>query len=309
MTFGDHTNELIGMVDGLPPFYAQRCVNRAWRQIRGAHLWSFLRGDAAISVPPLVADGRASVTQYSATVVGDATAAAAWVATGLAIPITTRQFRVLGGSIYNVIAYDGANTITLDRRIEETTNATAEYQIYKCYYEAPADFLRWESVVDPVNAYPFRRENLRRTRRELDNVDPQRQSFSNPMWFVAYKISPANRTLYELWPHPLQQLGYLGTYETKGYLDYTDDQELPPQIPEELLATGAKLMGMEWAAMQPKFAAGQWPFLIAAAKADYKDLIKEAWRNDTESFVQNFMPDEPSGRPAIIDSNWLQSHE
>ena len=309
MRKADFVDELQGMVDKLPPFYAERCVDRAWRKIRSKRLWSFLRGQVALSVPAMIQSGTVAVTRYSNTVVADATAAADWVATGLNIPITMRQFRVLGGSIYNITAFDGVNTITIDRPFQEPTNAASEYNLYKCYYEAPTDFRRWESIIDPVNAYTITRQNLARTRKELDNADPQRQSFSNPIWAVPYKVSSSGLYMFELWPHPIQQLGYLATYETKGYTVLGEDEDLPPMIPEELLATYSKLYAFEWAMIQPYYKDADWKALVAEAKVEGADLLKVAMNADEDAFLQGFFPDE-SGRPVFpISADWMQSHD
>ena len=103
------------------------------------------------------------------TVVGDATASAAWIAgsnpTSL---ITQRQFRTGAGTIYNIIAMDvttpTAVVLTLDRPWIDSyyLGAGQGYSIYQPYIVAPvAGFLAWEYFLDVRNVIHLDVNNTR----------------------------------------------------------------------------------------------------------------------------------------------------
>ena len=89
-------------------------VSRAWLDVQRAYLWSFLWGDAVIPTPNPIGAGTVTTTIGSPLVIPDATALAAWSTAGLVNPLTTRQFRIGTGTIYNIIAFDNVK-ITLDK--------------------------------------------------------------------------------------------------------------------------------------------------------------------------------------------------
>ena len=187
-TFSELSREIAGSIPGLSPFLAQKFVNRAFRDVRESRLWSWNVAETALLAPAQLTTGTVSVTQYSATVTADAAAATAWQGLGMTIPITSRQFRVGTGPLYNISAFDGNNTITLDRIYGAATAIGAAYNIYKAYYAGPGNLLRWTSIVDPTNNYYFSPKNLHWTREEVDRRDPFRGALGTPIGMASYKL-------------------------------------------------------------------------------------------------------------------------
>lgn len=300
-------------------------VTRAYRDIRDSRKWSFLRKTGVLYCSGQIVAGTVMVTQFSASVVGDATAAAAWIAAALPsppqVPLTQRQFRTLGNTIYDIIAFDGVNTLTLSRPYIEGTQVNTTYMVYQPYYAAPAqDFVKWLSIVDPVNDYRFRRKNLYCTQEEIDRRDPNRTSFSIPIKAASldYVDDPAGtpgapkRPRYEFWPHPIQQLGYNVEYQIRGDLTASTDT-LPTSIPDELVIAGAKRYGAEYMASQPTVDARKAAVFLNlrnTAQAEYKDLLLVAQREDDNVF-ENMVFDSES-EPVLsgpLDADYIQSHD
>lgn len=300
-------------------------IQRAYRDIRDSRKWSFLRKTGVLYCSGQIIAGTCQVTQFSTTVVGDATAAAAWVAAALPaspqIPLTQRQFRTTGNTIYDIAAFDGANTLTLARPYIEGTQATSTYMVYQPYFTAPAqDFVKWLSIVDPVNDYRFRRKNLYRTQEDVDRRDPNRTSFSIPIMAASldYVADPSGgaglptRPRYEFWPHPIQQLGYNVEYQIRGDLVLSTDT-LPTSIPDELIIAGAKRYGAELMATQPSIdpkKSAVYLNLINVARAEYKDRLLTAQREDDNVFEN--MVYESESEPALsgpLDANFFQDHD
>jgi hypothetical protein len=319
MNYTDFSNELLGVIPKMPFPFAQRCVNRAYRDIRESRLWSWLLEETVLTSRAIVGAGTVNLTQYSTVVVPDATAKPVWDA--LANPlITQRQFRGAGGPVYLINSYDpsGAGTLTLDRPYQEATNTAAVYQIYCAYFWAPAaDFLRWVSVFDPTQGYWLERNH---TKAEIDRRDPLRADSGNPFWIVSYKTDTRSTAstyrwpMYEMWPHATSDHGYQAIYQRRG-ADFTNPTDtLPPGIQESLLMERAMFYAYQWAeANKGRFAelrGSDWRFLMSKSAETYKAMLWEAQRQDEETMSQDWIcPLDPSGYIGDpVDADFAQSH-
>src|SRR6266702_562506 len=133
--------EIRGCVPKIPISFCPTLVNRAWRVVREANLWSFQLFECSWISPPLMSSGTASVVQGFPTVTFDPTAIAAIQSAQIAQPyslFTQRQFRVGVGGIYNIMALDPAfqsnGIATLDRPYGDVGGSQLAYQIYQLYY-------------------------------------------------------------------------------------------------------------------------------------------------------------------------------
>ena len=351
MAFVDLTSELTGAVPGLSPFLAQRFIRTAWDDLCRRRNWSFLQADAAIVCPAVVTAGTASVTQYSATVTLNAAASAAVLAQTVAgaVPgLTACQFRITStsgtvGQVYSIIAVDASTpaaiVLTLDRVCVEATAAAASYQIYRAYLPPPdANFLGWQSVVDPANALTL---SLNQTAAQFDLADPQRQSQGLAAYLGQYRstaitnavtgaVGPnatvdAGTPLYELWPVPTSGQTFYARYRLRRF-PYGDapTDELPAIIPEGIVL--ARAYGWHvypWAGANaanfPQLRGMNIPALIASARVTFAESYAAAARQDDEIALTSIVapgrglrPGTPFGRfggaPALADANYLQGH-
>lgn len=307
MTFQDAWNELKTQVPKIDILLAQKLVQRAWRDIRDSRFWSFQTAETTIDVPDQISSGTVTVTNGSPTVVADVTADAAWAAVGT-VALSTRQIRIGSGPIYNITAYATPN-ITLDRNYGEETAALVAYSVYKCYHAEPAaNFLRWISVVDPINGYQLA---VNRTKAEIDRRDPQRGSTGQPYLVASYKWDATNLAhLFELYPHPTSQRSYRALYQSTGAA-FAAQTLLPVIIPDEVLMERAKYYAYEWAmansAAHPDLRGVNWMALRQQSKADYEANLFKAKKQDEEIFPQNYtesyLTNRWSGSP-----NWWGSY-
>jgi len=326
--------ELTGILPGLSPFLSDTFINRAWRQIRDARLWSFLVTDCGIFCPVQVTSGTVAVTQFSETVTCDATASAALLAVSLPSPLdlTALQIRFGGtgtsgqtGQVYSIASFTGTNPLilTLDRVVMDPTNATAGYQVYRCYIKPVVDdFLRWESLVDMTNGW---RLKLNYTSTMFDMRDPQRQAQGLAYYLGAFKGNPElqPKPQYELWPVPTSGQTFYGRFRRQGE-DFTDPADTQPVIiPDELIIERA--LGWHaypWVASNmghfPAFKGVAIGNLMLESKKAYREMLLSAKRQDDEQELQTVwnrghglihstrafkgMTDYP------IDSNFIQSH-
>ncbi len=260
MAFGQMISEMRGAVPKYSAGLAKTHLQNAWSDIRNMTGWSFQLFSGGFGTPGLTNAGSVTVTYGSDQVVGDAAASTAWAAASIPNSLLTQQqFRVNVGTIYNIIAFDGTSTLTLDRPYyDKSTGANQGYSIYQCYYPTPfQDFLTWESVVDVNNAIDLCANGAKKFRDYADQFDPQRQIFSNPGCLIAYGTDQrgagtvnASATLgyrmYELYPQPQAQFAYQtwGTRQGADLVNLSDT--LPYPITEHIVKTLARVKAYEW---------------------------------------------------------------
>lgn len=310
MYYEEAVAELNSYVPELGPAQARNLVNRAWRDIRDQRRWSFLKAETAIYTPALINTGSVTATRGSALVVGDAAAAAAWVVAG-APTLITRQWRVGLGPVYNISAFDGVNTLTLENAFGEPSVAGSVYQIQQFYYPAPSDFLRWESVVDPISAFAFL---LDWTKEELDRADPQRGAQTLPHRMVTYRQHPVTlQYLFEMWPTPTAAWRYPALYQRRG-VDLDDGQLFPEHLAPQLINLRTRIHGYEWAhankGRYPALKGTDWLALRRECLTEYAPLLNDSKRQDEETFIQNYGRNYmyPAYNMIQFGANYWQSH-
>jgi len=302
MAFIDMTSELSGCIAKLPIDYAGTLVNRAWRDIRRQNLWSFQLFESNWVSPNLINAGTVTTTQGANTVVFDATASTALAAVypGGPFPagLLSRQFRVGISTIYNIWAYSissGIVTLTLDRPYTDVSGVGQPYSIFQCYYAAPfQDFWRWINIRDIIN---FNNLNINGTRKQVDEMDPQRTLFYLPTWVVPYQndMNPLSPTytwpLFELWGQPQYTLTYQLYGIRRGAPLVLDTDTLPPPIGEDVVIALAQAYAYQWAegnkGDMPRNAGSDYKFLIGAAMAEHKRLLRDYRRADRE-LIDNY---------------------
>jgi len=307
MSFKRYYNRLMGDVSGLDYLKAKDCINYAWRDIREARRWSFLSTEASIDIPDQVTTGTAAVTQFSDLVVPDAAAKAVWDVLGMNIPLTSRQFRVGSGPLYQIIAYDdsGAGSMQLERSYKETTDADTTYSIYRAYFTMPADFLMFTDVKDIQNG---RSLNSDLSRQDLDDwKDPQRQSYGDPYYIAARGADSSGEPVFELWPHLLTAKSLVVRYERAGTDFASDTEALPVIIPESLLMEKALVYACQWAAIN-RLKDANWQQAAIGHDALYRDQLQKVRLLDEETFPINITYAPEYTRRGGGDARYMQSH-
>lgn len=250
--------ELTGRCPNLDIDLAVTMIREAWHSIRRQRGWSFQLSQSGFAAPSQFAAGTVSVSYGGTTVTGDATASAGWsTLSQFGSLITQRQFRIGGGTIYDIIAYDDTNpnaiVLTLDRPfIDYEAHSTGlPYLIYQPYYATPVkDFIRWLAIRDMTNVRWLNVNADYDTRRATDMADPQRQIYTPPLVVLPLGIdqrgigtTTPSSTLgymrYELYPQPSSQIVYQNWYEWEGPDLINDTDTLPDPISEILVKSKA----------------------------------------------------------------------
>lgn len=308
--------------------------------ICGERRWSFLKTDGFIACPVMITTGACAITQFAATVTLNAAASAAFPSDA-ATPLPTQlQIRFGGsatltaGQVYRIMAVDrsvaNALTLTLDRDVVETTNATSTYQLYRCYITPLADFKGWSAFVDMTYGFDLLKRGIY-TASQFDAVDPQRTSQGDAYYVGFFRAAgpygdnstpdpnvEAGSPLYELWPHPTSGRNFYVRIDSKGqpFVLPTDTQ---PSVIEDGLILSKALYKYSYPFAQanvgnfPTFKGANWLSLIQTARQDYKDDLREAKKNDDAQGAQSVWNRghglRGSGNvPFPVDAQFIQSH-
>jgi hypothetical protein len=298
--------EIRGCVPKLPISYCPTLINRAWKTVREANLWSFNLFESAWITPPPVTTGTATFIQGSQIVTMDSTAAAALNSASTTYSlITQRQFR--GGNIagvsgiYNIISWDAISTLTLDRIYADPGGTGAAYTIFQSYYTPPMqDFLTWKSV---RNMQMFLDLGLDLTRAEVDQRDPQRSWYQFPTEVVFFETdnrgagtinssSTLGYPMFELWGVAVTPFTYQCYGIRKGSNLVNPTDTLPDAVGEDVVLAKARMYAYEWAeankGIAPRAVGPDFRFLMGVAAEEYKKRLVEYRKNDKER-VDNWM--------------------
>lgn len=304
--------ELTGRVANLDIDLAITMIREAWSSVRKLRGWSFQFQQGGFSTPsqvgsssttpPLNEDfGTVSLAFGSTLVTGDAIASAEFLTTSqYGSLITQRQFRIGGGTIYNIIAMDATDptavVLTLDRAfIDPLVSYVGQpYLIYQPYITAPdRNFIRWLGFRDMTNVRWLNIDADYEERRTTDMADPQRQIYTPPLMVLPFQTDtrPNSSTpgwmMYELYPQPIQQILYQTYWLTEGAdLDLPTDI-LPFPVSEALVKWRALSDAYGWAEgnkdpADPRGAGANNPFLIQMYEAKYQAELKSCRINDRE---------------------------
>jgi hypothetical protein len=307
MSLANMIFELTGNAPGIDAAYAKTLVQEAWADVRRLGGWSFQLQETGFTVPGSFGTGTVTLQFGSASVIGDANAAAAWLTPGIGSQygsfITQRQFRSGGtsgaGTMYDIVGFDGVNTLTLNRPFTDPLTSftgpvtNQAYFIYQPYIAAPVkDFRRWLTVLDIANsAWLWTRGD----RRIVSTVeDPQRQIFANPDRLLALgqdaraNSSTSGWERYELWPGPQNQFLYQAWYERFGADLVLLTDELPVPISESTVKARARVRAYEQAEANknpsnPRGSGADFRFLMQEAQKTYEWQVKQARLRDRDA--------------------------
>ena len=340
MAYADYVAELVGTVPRLSALHASQVLQRAWSRVRDGRLWSFhFVTNAQLFCPDGIVGGSVSATFGSNQVIADATAAAAFNAVAqanppLASPIlgVGRQLRVGSlnrisaptGPNYNIIAWDGIDTLTIDSPYGEHTAIQATYQVFKCFYAPPAPppfsnlmpdlrFVRYLVITNKYSGYAIFGPNLYWNQAQLDAIDPQRGGQGDAYIAAQYMTNQRGEPVIELYPNPVKFTTYNATYWSR-WPDVSPTQDLPNvsyELPD-LVMFQSKALAADWALANvntfPELGQTNWVAFRQSQMAEYKDSRIECYKQDDEQFP--LIPfRQGQGFMFPLGGQFLQSHD
>lgn len=313
-SFENLKSRLNGSLDILPPSLMPNLINDALSDIYKANDWGFLKKVDFMRTPALINQGTVSVTKYLNTVILDATASAIVLAlTVNEIPLTERQFRTNSSAItgrsflYSITDFDIANpaaiVLTIDPYYLDNTNAAANFQILKTYYNPPyisatderIDFKGWDYF---INLRFQRKLNVDTTLEELNNFDPSRYYVDEPRHIVPHPANANGFPLFEMYPAPRFERVYRVQYRRKGLPLVEDEDNIGNILSEELVLSRSKYRLYEFAiANADKYqlkSVGRFQNLMALEMNPnnpyaFPSLLVDAKKDDEEAFPKAYL--------------------
>lgn len=289
-TFEDVWRNVLLVAPDVPALTVRKFVTDAYLNLSGRRGWNYLRKAGSISV--LAARTlTVGVTIGSTTI----TSAAGFVATDAG-----RQFRVGTGDTFTVLTFTDASTLVLDRAYTGATNAAASGTILDAYATMPADFGRFEALVDSVQQ---RRLAWWIPQEVVNGLDPQRNNSGTPT--LLSPITPAPSTgyaRYEWYPRPSSAAVYPYLYVQRPIAPADTDTlvgvlaERPDVLEAGALAACARYPGT---ADRPN-AYFNLP-LARDLSAEFEQLAQQLNLRDDDRAPQDYVSDEFWARAATWD--------
>lgn len=303
MAYQDIIGRLRGVAAKLPSSYAGTLANNGLQAIYDESTWSFMLQSGAWLTPGLagggsgVSPGTITTTIGSPTVVGNATAATLWAS--LTNPtVTSYQIRLSQYSLYNIVAFTGGTTLTLDRPwMEPASGAGLSYMLYQAYFVTPPRFKRFLAIQDFTNANWLNFTRYKQS--DLAVLDPQRTIFDLPTYVVPLSTdqragsATLGQMLYELWPGPLSVLPYYLYMVVDGPLMVLPSDDPPYPITNELVQLKAEVRAYEWLEAQKgaeyqRGSGADTKFLLGVAEKLYQQRLLPIKKRDRD-LCDNFI--------------------
>jgi hypothetical protein len=342
MAFQDYVNELVGSIPGLPSLHAEQLVNRAWGRILDFRIpWSFnVVADAQLWVPAAIVAGSVTVVNGSSQIVVDATAATALNAVAFANPPLASPSLGIGREIrigtvsgistptgpnYPIIAWDGVNTLTINRPYGESSGVAQSYQVLKCFYTAPSlpfdpgttpdqKLILYLSLTNRFSGYSISGSRLRFNQMQFNQIDPQRGGQGDSYVTGNYGRNELGQPVFEFYPNPANvSIVYSATYVTR-WPDLTYTQDLP-QMPYQLrdcLMFKSKSLGGDWALAHvgemQALQSVNWVAYIQRQENEFKESLLQCIKVDDEIMpIKAWLNSSSFMFP--LGGQFLQSHD
>lgn len=172
-------NKLLLRAPGVGAALAQDLITDAYHQFCERREWSWLTKTGCLYPNQFTMVGTVSATPKSPFITG--------AGTNFTVAMIGNQFRTGSGGVsnfptYTIVAVNSTTSLVLDKPWTGPAVANSNYQVFQCYFEMPADFKSFYSIVNTTNNYklwPYI------SQAELDLCDPQRVQFG-PSWAAAF---------------------------------------------------------------------------------------------------------------------------
>jgi len=300
-------------IPGVAQTFAGTKLNEGLQKIYNETDWSFQTQQAGWNCPGLVASlGTVTATPYSATIIGDAVATAAWAALAGRPLLTELQFRNPSYALYNIIGYETTShapfaTLTLDRPwMEPITGAGQPYWIYQAYFPVPvSDFTKFIEIRDTTNNAPVDFTSI--SQDDLSVMDAQRLIFGPAVptyavpWGTDMRVGSATLgyIMYEIWPHNLSHMPYSFSYKRSGPLMVKTSDTVPYPLSEELVMHRAKELLYLYKEAQKgeqveRGSGADYKFLAQAEQKEYQIILKQIRAKDA-NLHRDFLTHSRSG--------------
>jgi len=252
-------------------------VSDRYAQLAGKTTLPSLRRTGALTIPAAMQAGTVALTQGSNTVIGDATAAAAWTA-----DLVGRYFQV-AEAWYKITDRQGA-TLILETPIVEATQATTAYRIVARYLPLADDVRRLGTFELEERRWRIKLVSLQ----TLDVHHPIRWfTTSGPTMVAEFGSDPQGRKLCEFYPYSSVAMHCTYRYVARPPILEQRDT-IPGSIDGYVLKEGVLIDVMRYNAAKKAQqgdinTAGFWRNEARVQEGKYEDLMLRAIQSDRGS--------------------------
>jgi hypothetical protein len=294
MTLEDAVRSVRHQAPDVPALLARRFVLNTYLTLSARRGWQYLRRETTLQIHASravtvgVTAGLATVTSAAAFVAGD----------------IGRQFRVgLGngtGDTFTILATAFTTSLlTLDRAFTGPTATSTTGVIQDAYYTAPADFARFDTIVDLTQQ---RRLTYWTSQLELDKIDPLRTVSGNPRLLSPRLLSAGGLPTFEWWPRPASAANFPALYFAKP-VALADTDSFAGVLTDriDVLETGALAKAAKWPGTKDHPNAYFNLALAQALTADFEALAIQLDLRDDDVASQDWNTDDQWGRYSAWD--------
>lgn len=300
-TFEAIWNKVLLYAPETPVPIVQMAVKNAYRKVQVYHLWSELKRDLEIYIPPAIDGGTIDLTRGDNEVVGSGTA--------FTTDMVGRQLSV--GAVmpwFTIEAVDVlTQTLTLDRNWEAATIAAQPYQIGQFYVEFPDDLNVITSLRNTANTWVIVPHY--RTQEYLNRIDARRTSSGTPVVIAPAPSRIVNGewlTRYEFWPRITSETSIVVQYYKLDDFIAKTDTPIDILFPETLIWGALAEISM-W----PGAAGTKNPLFSRDSYENYNKAFQEALHNSEMRDLerdQKMLNYDHTGLRYPIDSKFFQNH-
>ena len=289
-TFEDVWRGVLLQAPDVPALTVRKFVSDTYLKLSGRRGWGYLRKVGSISV-------LAARTLTVGVVAGTTavTSAAGFVATDAG-----RQFRISTGETFTILTVTDASNIILDRPYTGATDVAASAAILDAYATMPADFGRFETLIDSVQQ---RRIAWWISQETLNGLDPMRTNSGSPTLLSPTTPAPVTGYVrYEWYPRPSSAGVYPMLYVARPAAP-ADTDTLVGVLAErtDVLELGALASCARYPGTADRPNAY---FNLALARdlsQEFEEVAQQINLRDDDQVPQDYVPDEFWARAASWD--------
>ena len=191
-TFGEIRERVVKSCPGVDSILLNGYLNGRYLEVLDRLSWERLEVESVLQTVAPYETGTLSVTNAATSLTGSGTT---WTAA-----MSGRQIRIAGRNEYYEFTRTGATTGTIDRAYEGDTDTAATFKIFQFQYPLAADV----RLIEDMRIFDLPYPMDRKTRGELNSIDPARVTFAQPQAWASYMddLSDPPRVQIELWPVP-----------------------------------------------------------------------------------------------------------
>jgi hypothetical protein len=265
-----------------------------YREIVNTHGWSFAKVESEFSTAAELSGGTITLTNGAKTITGASTAFTSEYDDGI--------LRV-DSTYYRCNTFTTTTAGTTKHNYGGTTGGSKTYALNKSHYELDASVWYMTSLTGG------QRDLYERSLREIDDIDPSRQSSGEPLFYAYTGMGSNGGRIIELWPVPTtaEHFNYTGMKHLSFALT-ANTTTIQDMVVTALIKGTAAQAALSISLAVPMEEAQRWMMAHQAWARDYQATIGEIQFRDLNALGSRDV--QQSGREGgALSSDFMASHD